>query len=73
MAAAIQAQHHRVGVNMGDHAETIVNAIEVLPDETVEALAQRVLDDQPYRGDRPYDDFIVVRIVKPAASEDRPF
>lgn len=42
-----------VGVNMGDHAETVIRAQQVDPDETVGELARRLLSRSEYHYGSP--------------------
>jgi hypothetical protein len=62
----------KVGVNMGDHAQDVVRAVEVSPDETVQEMANRVLSvdkwvpQGPVGFDYQYDWYLIVRLVEPA-------
>lgn len=66
MSTNIQATHVRIGVNMGDHAETVRTAIEVLPGDEVKEIADRILGPQGEWIPADYDSYIEVRLVKPA-------
>lgn len=65
----LSIEHHRVGVHMGDHGETIVNAVELADVETVEQLADRLLGASELRLP-DYDSFVVIRLVTPAPGEN---
>lgn len=54
--------HVRQEVFMGDHAETVTTAVNVVPGETVEELVERVLGSN-YRGANPRDS-ITIRIAE---------
>lgn len=69
------ADHVRVGVNMGDHAQDVTNAIEV---NRMTTLGE--LEDLLQRGhrlvsgrvdERAYDDHIILRLVRPLREEER--
>lgn len=56
------------GVNMGDHGQDVVTAIEITPGETVEDLARRALTRPDWHGDRHVEDewYVTIRIPAPA-------
>lgn len=65
----------KVGVNMGDHAQDVITAIDATPDQTIEELAAATLRDKDWRGNVAIheDWFLTIRIaVSPAdpTSED---
>lgn len=55
---SIVAQAVRVGVNFGDHGETVWNSLEVGPNETVRALLERALPVRSYADSERYDGFV---------------
>lgn len=65
----ISVTRHRVGLNMGDHGETVITAHEVAPDEDVAELAVRLLIEDFHKG-RPnqqsFDNFLTIRLVEEA-------
>lgn len=66
---AIGATLYRVGVNFGDHGETIVTQHEVAHGETVRNLLERLIPaGKPYRP-RDYDHYVTLRFVEPAPAE----
>ena len=66
----IAATIHAVATNFGDHAETIVTAVEVAEDETVRALLERLIPPgHKWRG-RDYEHFVTLRFVMPADVHD---
>jgi hypothetical protein len=48
----IQITMTEPGVNMGDHAQDVVTAVEAKPDETVADLVERLLTKMTYRSAR---------------------
>lgn len=50
MSTNISAHLIEVGVNMGDHGQDVTRAVEVLPEETVEHMVERLLKPR-YAGD----------------------
>lgn len=74
----------RVGVNMGDHAQDEVTMQEVLPDETVQEMVDRLLGRSEYRAGvmvRVPDEWttrVELQLVQPVGwqphrSDDPPF
>ena len=61
----IDAIHMRVGVNMGDHAETIWRSVEVEPDETVRELMERLIPEGSRWQERDYDSWVRLSFVQP--------
>lgn len=66
----VAATLHKVGVNFGDHGETVLVAVEVDPDETVQALVDRLIPAGNKWRLRDYEHFITLRLVQPAAEPD---
>ena len=67
---AVSVLHTRVMVNCGDHAQDVTNAVEVKPDETVAEVANRLLIERGYHDVPAYDDYLTIRLVKPADPEE---
>lgn len=55
-----------VGVNMGDHGQDVYSAQEILPGETVEAFANRLLKPRYPGNGQHYTYRIELRIIQPA-------
>ena len=66
----ISATLHAVGVNFGDHGETVLRAVEVAEDETVRALIERLIPGGGKYRHREYDHFVTLRFVEPAPVHD---
>jgi hypothetical protein len=65
MGDAIAATLHAVGVNFGDHGETVLTAVEVGEGDTVRSLLEHVIPvGSAYRG-RNYEHFVTLRFVMP--------
>jgi hypothetical protein len=67
------ADHTRVGVNMGDHAQDITNAIEVNRMTTLGELEDLLQRRHRFAGrlnEAAYDDFIILRLVRPIREEE---
>ena len=66
----VSALHVRVAVNCGDHAQDMLNVVEIAPDETVIDFAQRILGDiGHHRSLDRFEDRIEIRLVKPVSPE----
>lgn len=66
------ADHTRVGVNMGDHAQDVTNAIEVNRMTTLGELEDLLQRHHRFSGrlnEAAYDDFITLRLVRPIREE----
>jgi hypothetical protein len=61
----INAQLVTVGVNMGDHGETVVRFVEVDENETVRALLERLLPAGSQYTTRDYDNFVKLGFAQP--------
>jgi hypothetical protein len=70
MSDTISATLHAVGVNFGDHGETVLTAVEVAEDETVRALLERLIPQGSRYRNREYDHFVTLRFVMPAVVHD---
>lgn len=70
MTDTIAAIHHQVGVNFGDHGETVLTSVEVAEDETVRALLERLIPQGSKYRNREYDHFVTLRFVMPAPVHD---
>ena len=55
----------RVGVNMGDHAETTWRSVEVGEGETVRDLMERLLPEGERWRPRDYDSWVRLSFVEP--------
>jgi hypothetical protein len=64
---ALSATLVQVGVNLGDHGETIHRAVEVLPTDTVRDLLDRVIPPPGKYRKRDYDHHVILRFVEPAS------
>jgi hypothetical protein len=62
---AISALSVEVGVNMGDHGQDVVKAIEVRDGETVRDLMDRAIPRSKWT-QRKYEHHLVLRFVEPA-------
>ena len=62
--AQINALVTRQGVNMGDHAQDVTQAVAVLPGETVEAFLRRVLPKRGWPEERDPDAYVTLRLVE---------
>ena len=71
MADRIDAIHYRVGVNMGDHAETIWRSVEVGPDETVRELMERLIEPGTEWRERDYDSWVRLSFVQPLPTPEK--
>lgn len=67
---ALSVLLYQVGVNMGDHGETVVKAVEVDDEETVRALLDRLIPVSSKWRNREYEHYVVLRFVQPAAEPD---
>lgn len=67
---AIATTLHQVGLNFGDHGETVIRAVEVPEDETVRALMERLVPPAGKYRNRDYDHFVTLRFVMPAPVHD---
>lgn len=65
----IDALFVRVGVNMGDHAETVWRSVEVDPDETVRSLMDRLITPTNKYKARDYEDYVRLQFVEPVVIE----
>jgi len=65
----IDALFVRVGVNMGDHAETVWRSVEVDPDETVRSLMDRLIEPTNKYKARDYEDYVRLQFVEPVVIE----
>lgn len=67
------ADHTRVGVSMGDHAQDVTNAIEVNRMTTLGELEDLLQRRHRFASGRvheaAYDDFITLRLVRPIREE----
>lgn len=75
--AAIHATLRKVGVNMGDHAETVDRAVDVDPSWTLQQVVDRLLTDRvtsypddfkagPRHEDRARGDWaLILRLAEP--------
>lgn len=70
---SISVSYTKVGVNLGDHAQDVINMIEVGPDETVESLVRRTIESRATWSESPYADYLTIRIVKPFSIEEGEF
>ena len=64
----VSAMHTRTGVNCGDHAQDVIAAVEIAPDETVQDLVTRIIglvDGNFSSYTREFEDYITLRVVKP--------
>ena len=66
----IAATLHKVATNLGDHAETIMQAVEVHEDETVGAMMQRLIPVGIKWRPRQYEHYVTLQFVLPAATLD---
>ena len=59
----------RVGVNMGDHTQDVVNAMRPAPGETVEQLIRRTLITPDWRGiaEVHSDHYVTIRVATEAS------
>ena len=55
--------HVRQEVFMGDHAEAVTTAVNVVPGETVEELVERTLRAQDFGYNRIGRDYITIRVA----------
>lgn len=63
----------RVGVHMGDHAETIWRAVEVVDGETVRELMERLLPEGSSTwSQRDYDSWVRLSFVQPRSEAESP-
>jgi len=62
----------RVGVNMGDHAETTWRSIEVAEDETVRDLMERLFPAGEKWRPRDYESWLRLSFVEPRAQAVAP-
>jgi hypothetical protein len=60
----ISATYVEVGVNFGDHGQDVTTAVEVLPDDTVRDLMERVISRSKW-SERKYANHIVLRFIQP--------
>lgn len=70
MTDSISATLHKVATNLGDHAETITQAVEVDENETVGAMMQRLIPAGIKWRPRQYEHFVTLQFVLPAATLD---
>lgn len=68
----ITAIFNDVGVNFGDHGETVCRSVEVTEDETVRSLLERLIPERPYQT-RKYENFVVLRFAAPMVPVEEPF
>ena len=66
----IAATVHAVATNFGDHAETIITAVEVAEGESVRALLERLIPTGRRYQPRKYEHFVTLRFVMPAVEHD---
>lgn len=69
----LSIDHIRVGQNMGDHAQDVVNSLELLPGETVFDLATRCFQPGEKWRYGSFDDFITIRRVRPVVEPEFTF
>lgn len=60
----------KVGVYMGDHAQDVVTAVEVLPGETLHDAARRLLSNGDHWTGPDFSWRIEVQLVEPAPASD---
>jgi hypothetical protein len=65
----INAVHVKVGVNMGDHGETVQNYIEVDETETIRSLLERTMPESKWQP-RNYDHYIQLGFARPIEPEE---
>ena len=70
MSDSISALLHAVGVNFGDHGETVVTAVAGVADETVRGRLERLIPAGRRYRNREYGHFVTLRFVLPAAVLD---
>lgn len=64
--AQVSVMHTRVAVNLGDHAQDITSAVAPGEGETVEDFANRILNEGFPSHLPVFEDFLVIRLIRPA-------
>lgn len=61
----ITVQLHRVNVNMGDHAETVVIHLDISDDATIRELMEKAISASTRWTEREWENQVVLQFAKP--------